>query len=991
MSLIPLPPKRRRPRRERPEPPLDETTLLLLAAAMLAMLVLALSNAGLAMAAGRLPAPRLASPAADAHVESVPSFAWKPVTKAARYEFQLSADSAFKSIVKSGTFQSPNTYGTVDTALADGAYFWRVRAITTTNKVGRWSQVRAIDKRWTAVPQLQSPGDFATVTYPSTPLVLRWSAVPQAYKYRLVVATDRSLAHSALGDRLPSVETSGTAFALPGALAPGRYYWAVTPLDAEKHSGAQSAVSTFDWSWPTVTATRVRDANDTGEVFDPQFSWGAVPGAAQYQVEVNASQDFAVGSRVCCDEVATGTSLTPLRVLPNNTYYWRVRAVDMDGNAGVWNVGPEFRKGFDEIAPSIPRLHVRDSGADLTPPAGPSGLPTTSSPVIDWDPVPGAASYELLVAPWESPGFCNWTAATIGRPTARTFLTATSAWTPLAPRTLATPVGNAFSIGLIGTDQTWALAPDTSYCVRVRARTDRDAKFSEVVSDWTQLGGTGSPAFTYKPTPPAGCAPAATPATAYHDVDAVRRGDGAAAEMPLLTWDRVPGACGYFVVVARDQAMTKIVDVAYTRNPAYAPRQSTLPTTYADETTQYWWSIVPTVGTEGTGVAYAPNENHPQSFEKRSVPPRLLEPGRDGEVLGQPTFRWSDMTVRQESGFVDRVIGAREYRLQVDDDPTFGSPIDDVLTNATAFTSTSTYPADTVLYWRVRANDETKIGLTWSETGSFRRRLPVPAVGPNPEGGEAIPTLSWSPVEGAVSYDMHVEQVDGTKRDFTMRSTAFTPVIFYGTGVWRWQVRANFRSGFRTVAGGYSAPVSYARRIATPTGLRVTRNGNAALVSWDPAVMAQRYRVQFSDSDSFATLLEQVTTDNTSAAPKMTSPGFSQGKALYWRVAAMDEGGNLGGWASAALSSPKKLRLKVSGSLRHGRRGTVRVRVTNTKGRGVAKVRVTLSGAAVMAKPHTTNRRGAATFRIKPGKKGTLKVRAEARGFLPAGAKLRVR
>ena len=298
------------------------------------------------------------------------------------------------------------------------------------------------------------------------------------------------------------------------------------------------------------------------------------------------------------------------------------------------------------------------------------------------------------------------------------------------------------------------------------------------------------------------------------------------------------------------------------------------------------------------------------------------------EVTSQPAFRWTD------------TLGARQYHLQVDDDPTFGSPIDDVITNATAFTSTSTYAADTVLYWRVRADDENKVGLTWSDTGTFRRRLAVPVVGESPLGGEAIPVLAWGPVAGAVSYDMHVEQADGTRRDFTMRSTAFSPVIFYGTGIWRWQVRANFRSGLRTVSGGYSAPVAFARRIATPARLRVSRAEGGALVSWAPATMARQYRVQFSDSDSFATILEVATTDHTNFAPKMASPAFAKGGALYWRVATLDEGGNAGGWASASLTSPKKLRVRVRGVARRNHRGLVRVTVTDSHGRRLAHVRV---------------------------------------------------
>ena len=43
---------------------------------------------------------------------------------------------------------------------------------------------------------------------------------------------------------------------------------------------------------------------------------------------------------------------------------------------------------------------------------------------------------------------------------------------------------------------------------------------------------------------------------------------------------------------------------------------------------------------------------------------------------------------------------------------------------------------------------------------------------------------------GAVSYDVHVDLPDGTQRDLAgMRSAALTPVVMYGTGVFRWKVR----------------------------------------------------------------------------------------------------------------------------------------------------------------------------------------------------------
>ena len=140
------------------------------------------------------------------------------------------------------------------------------------------------------------------------------------------------------------------------------------------------------------------------EMFDPQFSWDAVPGATKYEVEVNSSVDFAPGSKVCCAQLTTSTSLAPNVVFRDNTYYWRVRALDAAGNAGVWNRGPDFVKTFDKVppvpAPSIKNMHMRDNLADpgTDVDAGTAGY-QTQVPIVKWDSVPGASAYLIDVAP----------------------------------------------------------------------------------------------------------------------------------------------------------------------------------------------------------------------------------------------------------------------------------------------------------------------------------------------------------------------------------------------------------------------------------------------------------------------------------------------------------------------------------------------------------------------------------------------------------------
>ncbi len=925
-----------------------------------------------AAAAPKAPVP--SAPADDAKVEAIGSFSWKAVKRADRYQFQLAADSKFGSIVLGkghGSFETRNRYATIDESLGDGSYFWRVRAINRKDQAGKWSHVRSLRKSAGTAPNLVAPEDESDVQWPGSPLVLQWTPVPRAVHYQVVIATDPSLASPLIGTPSKPVETSGTVFALPAALAPGRYYWAVIPLDAQDHPGARSAVGSFKWTWNSATTARLHDLRDDARVFEPQFSWDPVLGAARYEVEVNKSDDWAPGSRVCCTDPTTGTSLSPLRVLANNRYYWRVRAFDPDGNAGRWNAGVPFDKDFDHVVgqPTVTGLHLRDNLADPAVDLDPGpGAPETEVPIVSWDPVPGASSYEVQVVPadyyrtaTEFVAGCDWTAPTSLR---WDVTTAATSWTALG-RSLDTPSGISYPNA--SHDPTPLFLRDGwTYCARVAAQSDRDATNDPVVSDWTQLHGNGQRGFTWRAAPQPSGAEVAMPADHYVSPQAgiVHR------RLPLFTWRAVTGANSYYVVVAKDALFTNVVDVAHTYLPAYAPRINGRPWTYPDETTTYYWAVYPAQFVNGVGVSTTFQDNHPQPFQKQSVPPALLSPAPGSDVPVQPAFRWSPAE------------GARNYTLQVSQDPTFGDPIQTVKTAATAYTSSASYPADTVLYWRVRANDENELGLGWSPTGTFRRRLPAPVLAAdNPLTGTAIPLLRWSPVIGAVSYALHVDQADGTRKDFTLRSPAFTPTAFYGTGIWRWKVRANFPAGMtQVVGGGYSAAQAYTRTIGAPTGVAGIKGRGRMLFSWQPEPSAERYRVELSASSSFSKLIDSVTTDHTEWAPTLTRTGFSDGGKIYWRVAAVDEGRNVGAFKLGSFGLPKALKLRLSGALKSRTRGQLTVTVANAKGNAVRGVKLKVAGVGVRGSKRS-NKRGIAKFSLKPQRRGTLKVTANKRGF----------
>jgi hypothetical protein len=575
---------------------------------------------------------------------------------------------------------------------------------------------------------------------------------------------------------------------------------------------------------------------------------------------------------------------------------------------------------------------------------------------------------------------CNWTSV----PSHWVVNTTVNAWAPLGwgwNRVL--PYGNAS----VASDSDRLVAG--TYCARVRARSNRDATRSDVLGDYTYVvNGRGSatpgPAFTWT-GPPTG-SPCTAPCTSGYLGAAdymVPQAGTVSPRTPYFTWRPIQGKQSYFVIVARDPQFSNIVDYAFTQLPAYSPRSLLRPTSYPDETTSYYWVVLPANQANGGEAVGNPLQGAAQSFEKRSTPPDRLEPAGGADLTGHPTFRWTS------------VEGARRYRLQVAHDALFGSLLEDVVTDSTAYTSNTTYPSDTVLYWRVRADDENLIGLTWSGTGTFQKRLPAPRVSPdNPTGGDYIPTWTWDPVPGAVSYDVHAYLPDGTERDLNgLRSAALTPIIMYGTGVFRWQVRANFpRQPLGTIPGPYSGLHVFTRTIGEPVGVRSENSKRYPLLLWDPKPGPKTYRVHVSQREDFKLLVEDVVTDNTGHAPKLTQRAYTDGGVLYWRVAALDEGRNIGDWSPAQrIGVAKKLRLRAQGTPKRNRTRTIKITVLGSGSKPVNGATVRMSGAGARLARIRTNRKGLATFRVRAKRRGSIVFRVTKSGYEAARLTLRVR
>lgn len=932
----------------------------------------------------------------------MPTFTWGTVKGATEYEFQLSDDVKFNSIVLGrgkgrGSQRTRNTAATLEKTVPDGNYFWRVRAISRKERVGRWSKPRRLTKAWKTAPALLAPVDEFAVSWPSLPLMLRWSPVKYATKYIVTIATDPSLAQVVGTTQNKPAEVPGTAFALQGTLPAGRYYWAITPVDAGGLRGSRSRVGAFTWSWPTATPTGIADLNASPQVFDPLLSWNLVPGAARYEVEVNPDDSFAAGSRVCCKDPVIGTSLSPLRILPNNNdfagssgYHWRVRAFDVDGNPGQWNRGTTFEKAYDNMTPTVPGLHLRDHNG----PVAAGGGTVSTGPAIAWEPVPGAAQYHVQWTTFDGTN-CGWSNASAP------IKTSSLAWTPLSPThetgvpggvgvtSALTPNGTTARSGQPFSPEAaapgvTAFADGRTYCVRVRALSDdsfreNDNAASPVISQWTQVAGENQPAFTYQAPPSAASDPGAPvpqlPAPTY--VDPVGE---TTTRTPVLRWNPVAGARRYFVLIARDSNFTNVIDAAFTATTVYAPNW-----VLEDEATSYFWAVIPSATSNGSGISAGPTAYNPQRFNKLSVAPTPMGPIGGADVATQPTFHWAPAE------------GAQKYRVQVSADPQFGDLLDDVLTSSTAYTSSTPYPADTALYWRVRAEQlqvlrgAARVALRWSDIGSFRRRLPSPTLAHDiPLSGELPPALTWSPVPGAISYDVHIDEADGDSNAFNVRSAAGTFTRFFGIGTFKYKVRANFATRSGAVASAYSAPRDFTRVISAPDGRRVRRSKKRLFFGWNPAAAATSYRVEVSATESFSRVIESVRTNSTSWAPVLTATEYKKKAPLYWRVASVDDGNNVGAFVAAPVVPTKPLTVRVRGSLRRNATSRLLV-IVRGSGKALRLASVRASGAGVRTQTKRTNKRGSTSLRLRPRKKGYVMIRVARAGFNTKTVRVRVR
>jgi hypothetical protein len=275
--------------------------------------------------------------------------------------------------------------------------------------------------------------------------------------------------------------------------------------------------------------------------------------------------------------------------------------------------------------------------------------------------------------------------------------------------------------------------------------------------------------------------------------------------------------------------------------------------------------------------------------------PNLVSPDNgQTDVSTTPTLDWSD------------VSGATSYAVQVCGDSGCSVVVDYVTVGSSQWTVSSALNQGTQYWWRTRANNSCGSG-SWSNVWSFTTTCVTPGTPSlvSPDNGQTdvstTPTLDWSDVSDAISYDVEVYSDIGCSsvvRSASVYSSQWTvsPALDPGAGYY-WHVRASKSCG----SGSWSSEWAFTTACATPgtPSLVVPYNGQTGVstsltLDWSDVSGATSYDVEVCRDIGCSSVVGSA---RVYSSQWTVSPALYLGRQYYWRARARNSCG-FGSWSS---------------------------------------------------------------------------------------------
>ncbi|MFH1228674.1 MAG: DUF2341 domain-containing protein [Planctomycetota bacterium] len=299
--------------------------------------------------------------------------------------------------------------------------------------------------------------------------------------------------------------------------------------------------------------------------------------------------------------------------------------------------------------------------------------------------------------------------------------------------------------------------------------------------------------------------------------------------------------------------------------------------------TSYYYRVR---GYGATGNTIYTNEANAKTKYNAPSVPVLVCPANASDAVGlSPILTWQSAT------------NTISYNIQVSATPDFTSLLCDVSgITATSLAITQTLDYYTAYYWRVKAinPDETS---AWSTVFSFTTIVTVPILS-EPANNVILqpinPTLSWTGVSGAISYELQIsaDSAFNSYSVFTATATSYALSGLAKNTLYYWRVRAVRNSG----PGGWSGVRQFTTIMEAPaTPAPASPADNAAGIQttvtlyWNAISTAVSYNLQVAPDAGFATNL--IVNLNGISSTSTQVSALSGETSYWWRVSAANPGG----------------------------------------------------------------------------------------------------
>ncbi len=730
---------------------------------------------------------------------------------------------------------------------------------------------------------------------------LMWESVAGATGYHVQVSTASDFSVIAFEDSA----VSDTFKAAVGLKYKTMYYWRVQVHDARSLS---------DWTMYRIFTTIIEP--QTPAIVSPKDSatgapttltliWNSAGGAASYFVQVASDTGFT--GIVTADSTLGDTAKLVTGLSNNQTYYWRIRSQN-PGGVSAWTA----MKSFTTIvaAPVAPTLNSPASGA----------VNQQLSLTLSWSTVSNASTYYLQVATdlafadivFKDSAVTDTSMTVSGLANGVLYYWrvmaqnqgGVSAWSNLsgfttiaaAPKqpSLISPadgaVGQTIPLTVIWNKAVGAatyvlqVATDTGFTLISAA----DSMLTDTAKSLAGLANSTKYYWRVQAKNPTGASAWSTVRSfttfaAALGTPVLRSPADAATGQPVaavVSWQAVSGAKNYRV----QASMSNDFSTIFVQDSGLTDTSATL-AGLVNNTTYFWRA-------RAENAAGFGNWTSPWRFTTIMAAPQI-------PALVAP----ADAATGQQLSLAlawNTAAGAATYSLQVAADSNFGSIVaaDSIIAD-TAQTVTGLLNS-TTYYWRVASRNP--VGTSgWSVRRSFTTfaaTLQTPTL-TSPQNGATgisiVPTLIWSTVANATTYEVQVSGVNDFSTvltdDATLTSGSKPLSALLNSTMYYWRVRAKSLSG----TSNWTDSWTFTTIITVPaTPVLVLPNDNAGgqpvslSLLWNRANGAATYYVQVAADTGFVSV---ISSDSTLTDTSKAVSGLANGSTYYWRVQARNLSG----------------------------------------------------------------------------------------------------